>query len=306
MTAGKANALVIAPVDRGAGDPITISADERVTIGRGRSCRIHIDDPHVSKDHAEVRCRDGAWCVTDLASHNGTLLNRWQLAPNDPTILHDGDVLAFGPRRFEVRIDTEADKPASGTWATRASIFVRLRDGGRPEQDLAWEEFRARYAPVIIGFSRNAGLPSQDAEDVLQDVMLGFFRLSSEFQYDPSKGRFRGYLKRATLNAIRKRARRAESAIQVSDDLIDEPVDTADSHWEEQWAEMILARALEEARRRFDRETLEAFELYARRGVAAQEVAERLKMSVNGVHQAKSRVMRLIRAIADRLREDEG
>ncbi len=306
MATGESNALVIAPVGTVAAGPVTVPADERVTIGRSRSCGVHIEDPHVSKEHAEVWCRDGAWYVTDLASHNGTFINRWQLAPHDPMILHDGDVMAVGPRRFEVRLVSEAREPSSGSWATRASIFLRLRDERRPEQELAWEEFRTRYAPVILGFSRNAGLRTQDADDVLQDVMLGFFRLASEFVYDPSKGRFRGYLKRATLNAIHKRARRAERGHRVSEALLDEKADTADAHWEEQWAEQILARALDEARRRFDAQTLEAFELYARRGVAAEEVARRLDMSVNGVHQAKSRVVRLVRAIADRLRADEG
>lgn len=66
-------------------------------IGRADDCRIHVADPHISMQHARVRCTDGWWYLTDLESHNGTSLNRWKLAPNDPVRLHDGDVITLGP-----------------------------------------------------------------------------------------------------------------------------------------------------------------------------------------------------------------
>ncbi len=259
--------------------------------------------------HARVRYQDGSWCVTDLESRNGTCVNRWKLAPNDPVRLHDGDVITVGPCRLTVTLSDASPaggESLSGTYATRGSMFMRLRDDRALEKEIAWEEFRGRYAPVIVGYSRNAGLPAQDADDILQDVMLGFFRLSSEFHYDPSKGRFRGYLKQATLNAIRKRIRAADVARSVPDELLDEQAETAESHWESRWGEQVLTRALDEARRRVDEQTYEAFDLYARREVAAEQVAARLGISVNSVHQAKSRVLRVVMAVVDRIRADEG
>lgn len=306
MTAGNASHLVIAPLEGGIGDPVTVHPGEPVVIGRGVDCRVHVDDRDISTQHARVRCHEGSWYVTDLDSRNGTTLNRWALAPNDPVMLHDGDVITVASRRLQVSIAGSPVEPVSAAYGTRASIFVRLRDDRPLEKELAWEEFRARYAPVIIGFSRNAGLPAQDAEDILQDVMMSFFRLSSNFQYDPSKGRFRGYLKQATLNAIRKRAREADPARLVPDDWLEERADSTESHWESEWAGQILTRAIEEAHRRFDEQTMEAFELYARRQVPADDVALGLKMSVNSVHQAKTRVMRVVQAVVDRLRADEG
>ena len=304
MTAGLATPIVIAPLDGASADRVTLGADELAVIGRADDCRIHVPDRHISMRHARVRCQDGAWYLTDLDSRNGTSLNSRKLEPNDPVRLRDGDVITVGPCRLTVTLADSA--PASATYATRGSMFIRLKDDRVLEKEIAWEEFRARYAPVIIGYSRNAGLPAQDAEDILQDVMLGFFRLSAEFHYDPAKGRFRGYLKQATLNAIRKRIRGDDPARSVPDDVLDEQAGKAESHWESQWAQRIMIRALEEARRRFDEQTYEAFDLYARRAVAAEEVAARLGISVNSVHQAKSRVMRVVMAVVERLRADEG
>jgi RNA polymerase sigma-70 factor (ECF subfamily) len=136
--------------------------------------------------------------------------------------------------------------------------------------------------------------------------MLNFFRVASTFEYDPSRGRFRGYLKRATLNVIRKRLRKRDPAATADSAALAEDEDQTERLWEEHWAEQMMARAVQEARSRFDPRTFEAFDLYARRGVPAQAVAERLDMGVNSIHQAKSRVMSAIMEIVERLREEEG
>jgi RNA polymerase sigma factor (sigma-70 family) len=135
--------------------------------------------------------------------------------------------------------------------------------------------------------------------------MLGFYRHSPGFHYDPAKGRFRGYLKRATLNAIRKR-RRAAAMQAVEQALLDQQEDEADPDWDRHWEEQQMTRAVEEARRRFDPRTFEAFELYALRGVPAEAVASRLEMSPNSVQQAKSRVLRIVRSIVETLSAHEG
>lgn len=44
-------------------------------LGRDESCEIHLDDPMVSRRHAEVIHAEGRWWVQDLGSRNGTLLD---------------------------------------------------------------------------------------------------------------------------------------------------------------------------------------------------------------------------------------
>ena len=224
-------------------------------------------------------------------------------------------MLGIGPWVFRVKLHGGDEGPMAmgpdpssvsrGTYATRPTIFLRLREQDRAARELSWSEFRDRYAPVIVGFARKAGLSADDASDVLQDVLLAFFRVSPNFEYDPQKGRFRGYLKRATLNVIRRRWRHGPS-IHLEVDPADDGTNDEESHWEQEWDARIMQRALDEARSHVDARTFEAFELYAERGVPAEEVAERLGISVNSVHQAKSRVVRAARDTALRLRKEEG
>ena len=136
--------------------------------------------------------------------------------------------------------------------------------------------------------------------------MLAFFQVSPRFEYDPSKGRFRGYLKRITRQAVAELSHRAGRAGTPAEDLDDADSARLDEAWDRLWAEQLLQRAVEEARGKFEPRTMEAFDLFARRGVPAEEVARRLEMSVNSVHHAKSRVMNVVGEIVERIRAEEG
>ena len=48
---------------------------ERVVVGRSRECDITIDDPNVSRRHAELVRQDGAYWIVDLGSTNGVVVN---------------------------------------------------------------------------------------------------------------------------------------------------------------------------------------------------------------------------------------
>jgi pSer/pThr/pTyr-binding forkhead associated (FHA) protein len=65
-----------------------------VTIGRSRQCDLMIDDPNVSRQHAEIRPRGGSWVLTDLGSTNGSLLNGRRIM--GPEVLKPGDEIELG------------------------------------------------------------------------------------------------------------------------------------------------------------------------------------------------------------------
>lgn len=282
---------------------IDVAPGSAATLGRSPECELCLPAEGVSRRHARIEWADGAWMITDLASTGGTTLGAEKLAANTPAILRHADAVGIGPYTLEVSL-------GSGLYGTRASIFLRLRDDDAAVREISWGEFRNRYAPVIVGFARNMGLAAQDADDVLQDVMLSFFKVSGRFDYDPRKGRFRGYLKRVTRQTVAvsveramKAGRPADGAAGVADDRADAD---GDGTWESAWAEQVLARAVAEASGRFEPRTWEAFDLFARRGVPAAEVARRLGLPVNGVHSAKSRALKAIDEIITRIRADEG
>jgi Protein of unknown function (DUF3662)/FHA domain len=75
----------------GEGKRIVLSGN-RVLLGRSRECDFMLDDPNVSRHHAELRREGDAWVVADLGSTNGvkvngSRVNEAELGPGDEITL---------------------------------------------------------------------------------------------------------------------------------------------------------------------------------------------------------------------------
>ena len=65
----------------------------RVVIGRSKECDIQLDDPNVSRRHAELRQEGTAYWIVDLESTNGIEVNGRRLKRAK---LEDGDTVTLG------------------------------------------------------------------------------------------------------------------------------------------------------------------------------------------------------------------
>lgn len=74
--------------------------EEPAVIGRLESCDVTVDDPKVSRRHAEVRPHLDGFRIADLGSTNGTQVNGETVVDHP---LEDGDRITVGdtPLRFE-------------------------------------------------------------------------------------------------------------------------------------------------------------------------------------------------------------
>jgi hypothetical protein len=75
--------------------------DKRLTVGpsgfvvgRSRGCDLVLDDPGVSRRHAEIRLTEHGWTIRDLGSTNGVFLNR--SAIDGAAALRTGDRIELG------------------------------------------------------------------------------------------------------------------------------------------------------------------------------------------------------------------
>jgi hypothetical protein len=65
-----------------------------VTIGRGLNNDLIVEDPRVSRQHAQIRFRSRRYFIGDLGSTNGTYVNGTQVGAEQ--MLRDGDTVSFG------------------------------------------------------------------------------------------------------------------------------------------------------------------------------------------------------------------
>lgn len=68
-----------------------------ITIGRVPESVITLEDPNVSRNHAEIRPQGGAFVLADLGSTNGTKINGVKVSER---VLQDGDEMTFGATTF--------------------------------------------------------------------------------------------------------------------------------------------------------------------------------------------------------------
>jgi hypothetical protein len=81
------------------GEVIPLRGDV-TTVGRGAGADIRLDDPSVSRLHAEIVRRGPYYYIADLGlSRNGTRVNGRPVARR---VLDDGDVVSFGAARCRV------------------------------------------------------------------------------------------------------------------------------------------------------------------------------------------------------------
>jgi phosphoserine phosphatase RsbU/P len=98
---------------------------ERITIGRSRDSDIFLPDQWLSRQHAEIRRREGGFFVTDLGSKNGTLLNG---APTrTERRLEDGDVITLGEHVLTFNDDQAAQDAPEGTRIYSARALSELK-----------------------------------------------------------------------------------------------------------------------------------------------------------------------------------
>jgi pSer/pThr/pTyr-binding forkhead associated (FHA) protein len=90
--AAQSGALVVRSGGGRVGQSFPLSG-EKMTIGRSPETDVFLDDVTVSREHATLVSRGGAWYLDDAGSLNGTYVNRQRV---DSHRLADGDELQIG------------------------------------------------------------------------------------------------------------------------------------------------------------------------------------------------------------------
>ena len=194
--------------------------------------------------------------------------------------------------------------------ATRASLLVRLRNGG---DAAAWHEFVRLYAPVIYGFARKRGLQDADAADLMQDVLRSVSSAANRLDYDPKRGTFRGWLFTVTRNKVfnfldsRKHRvtgsgdsrvhQRLEQHASNGDGLMDD--------WQADYERTLAAQAMQQVQSEFQPATWNAFVQTAVEGQTPAQVALSVGLSVGAVYVAKSRVIARLRQEIEKMQGED-
>lgn len=171
-----------------------------------------------------------------------------------------------------------------------------------------WQQFDTLYRPVVRLFleQRFGSLIAEDAEDLVQDVMVKLVDAFRDRKYDPAKARFRRYLAAVTTNCAINDLRRRQPERWQSLETIDLESLEDPSHFqsydqlERQWHEALYRRMTRLYFTSFahdpsDRAVWDAYE----RGESSTETARRLGKTADAVRQQRKRILETLKSLAE-------
>ena len=191
---------------------------------------------------------------------------------------------------------------------TRLSLLERLRD---LDDHGSWQEFFDTYWRLIYFAAVKAGLTDADAEDVVQETIIGIARNMENFRYEPEVCSFKGWMMRVIHSRIIDHLRKAKPgkyafvpipADTPAGDEEEDPVEQAvpeklfEDLWDVEWKKNLIEAAMERVKRKIAPEHYQIFFLHSVKGMSAREVGELLGASVPKVYVVRHRVARLIKA----------
>ncbi|MDP3070150.1 MAG: sigma-70 family RNA polymerase sigma factor [Opitutaceae bacterium] len=214
-------------------------------------------------------------------------------------------------------ISTVSDDPASApsTLRTRPTLLFRLRDW---QDEASWSEFYRLYHQFVFSCARRAGLAHADAEEVAQDVFKRVAETVHEFESDPARGSFRGWLLNLTRWRIadKFRARKPhENQPRTTPAPGDDRTGTierlpaateGDDVWEHEWRQSLLEAALARLARRVPAKQFQIFDLYRRQDWSVLRVARELGVNPATVYVVSHRLTKQLKAEVARLSSQVG
>jgi RNA polymerase sigma-70 factor (ECF subfamily) len=195
----------------------------------------------------------------------------------------------------ELTSNAHASEPSS------ASLIKRLQ--ARDPQ--AWRRFTVIYGPLVLGWSRRAGLQQSDAEDVVQETFQSVATHVRDFRRDRAGDSFRGWLWTIARSKLHDHFRRqgrqtaaagGSAAYRRLEELTEGP--PTDLAGQEEMAS-VTRRALSIIQTDFQDSTWRAFWRTAIDRQPAAAVAAELGISVAAVYMARSRVLVRLRQELD-------
>ncbi len=194
---------------------------------------------------------------------------------------------------------SDSQSSSDSGMATSRSLIMRLQDQEAP----AWQVVVKLYSPLVLHWMRRAGLPTQECDDVVQEVFRSAFTGIGKFKKE-NTGTFRGWLRTITRHRVVDHFRRknrepdaaggSEAAVLLNNvaDLNDDPLsDESDLQAEH----ALFLRAFQLIRNDVKPHTWEAFYRVVVEGQETAAVAHDLGMQPGAVRVARSRVLKRLR-----------
>lgn len=188
----------------------------------------------------------------------------------------------------------------SGEYNTRVTLIQRLKEDDNSSDWKVFTEVYQKYLYVVV---RNLGMSHHDSEEVVQSVFTKVWSRLPNFEYLPTKGRFRHWLCSIARNLAYDRMRSRNAVNRMKDGLKQEVVEPEKEHYaspelayavDKEWKNYLANKALEEAKNEFNELAINAFNLSVKTK-SVGDIAVELNIAENTVYVYCKKVREFIK-----------
>ena len=188
---------------------------------------------------------------------------------------------------------------------TSPTLLERLTAG----DEVGFAEFERRYAPMISTLGHLRRLNDRECAELVQEVLLVFFRKGENFRFDPARGKFRTFLGKVVRDCATDILRRRSTAVAPAEfeaeDAAPPPDVAADLVLLRMMRADALEQLLERLRERVSPETYRIFEHYTLKRHSPAEALDGEIVGRNRIYKVKQRCLEFLREESRKMCEND-
>lgn len=191
-------------------------------------------------------------------------------------------------------------------WNTRQTLIQRAQD---PKDQSAWTDFVSYYEDFIKMVLNKSQISFNDADDLVQDILLRVWKGLPNYEYKKEKAKFRTWLsvliKNTIINHIAKSKRKGrDKKVELNDEAY---FKMSESDLEDviasEWVNYLTGKAMEKVKESFSGNAVEVFTL-SLQGKSARQIAEQLDMTEDSIFVLRSRVKSRLKKEIQNLKQE--
>jgi RNA polymerase sigma factor (sigma-70 family) len=169
------------------------------------------------------------------------------------------------------------------------------------QDEISWEFFAQVYGKLIRDFALKAGLTLDEADEVVQEVLIELADRLKTFSYDRKKGSFKGWLFQLASWRVTNQLKRRQHSLTSLDAMLTADAcvtphyieaslhDMAEVAWEKEWQQAMLGAALRKLRERMPHNQYQVLQMIVQQGLTVVEVGRLLGIPRTQVYLLKLR-----------------
>ena len=173
--------------------------------------------------------------------------------------------------------------------STRMTLIQRVKN--RLDNN-SWEEFTRWYEPYIKAIAHKSGVPLPHIDDICQEILLRVWKSIENFEYDPSKCKFRSWLTTVSRNRIYtffNQEKKKQNDVEVNEEILGPEDAELDEIIEKEWQAYIVQLALDKVSESFSDKVVNIYKDF-QSGKTVDVIAKEYDVSESSVYVYNKRV----------------